>query len=647
MSWNDNLEGNAMQIAATDASKLRVPAGPGTGKSIALQRRVARLLQHGQDPARILVVTFTRNAASSLVEDLRSLEVDGCEHVNVGTLHSYCFSLLRTANVFNYLDRVARPLLTFPIKGSLQYEAKAMLDDPLYITGQRSKRELTKQILAFEAAWARRQEMHPGRPSTVDDKSLETHLVAWLRFHRSILIGELIPLTLRYLTDNPVDPEDSTFDHVIVDEYQDLNRAEQAIVDILATHGNTTIVGDADQSIYSFRFANPEGMDDFINRHPETFDVHLEDCRRCPTKVVAMANDLISHNHFPDLSPTIKPIPTNPLGEVHIVKWQSISEEIDGITRYVNYLVTEQQKEPTDILIISPRRELGYAIRDKLAEHSIAVDSHFSEQPIYANDAQRALAIFTLLCDNQDRVALRYWLGRNSSNSLRASYAKLRSWCEANNSSPWDALDAVQRGTVSIAGIQPLMTPYQELLNEIEWSQGRELSKLVDRHIPADNDELSLLRDIALAALNECTDTAEFLDYLRAHIAYPEKNEEGGVRIMSPQKAKGLTSKTVILTTCIDGILPYVDSAGTEAERHASLEEQRRLFYVAITRCTEALVISSIDAVDVGFAKQNRIDLPPGSGWVARVPASRFIGELGSNAPNTLRGRRWQQQGYL
>ena len=94
MAWDDGLVGTAREIAATDRTPLRVMAGPGTGKSFAMKRRVARLLEGGQDPRRILAVTFTRNAAASLVDDLHDLGVPGSENVRAGTLHAFCFVVL-------------------------------------------------------------------------------------------------------------------------------------------------------------------------------------------------------------------------------------------------------------------------------------------------------------------------------------------------------------------------------------------------------------------------------------------------------------------------------------------------------------------------------------------------------------------------
>jgi DNA helicase II / ATP-dependent DNA helicase PcrA len=170
LSWDDDLLGTARSIAATDHTLLRVMAGPGTGKSFALQRRVARLLEAGQEPRRILVVTFTRNAAASLVTDLHALGIPNCEQVRVGTLHAFCFLLLTRQDVFDYLGRVPRPLVTFLRSGVLQFEAGVMLDDLVSLGPFGPKRDCTRRIRAFEAAWARLQSEDPGWPQDPVDR---------------------------------------------------------------------------------------------------------------------------------------------------------------------------------------------------------------------------------------------------------------------------------------------------------------------------------------------------------------------------------------------------------------------------------------------------------------------------------------------
>src|SRR5436305_8589544 len=117
MAWDQALVGTARDIAATIQTPLRVMAGPGTGKSFAMNRRVARLLEGGQNARRILAATFTRNAAASLVNDLQALGVPNSENVRAGTLHGLCFALLSKQDVFDYLGRKPRPLITFQKSG--------------------------------------------------------------------------------------------------------------------------------------------------------------------------------------------------------------------------------------------------------------------------------------------------------------------------------------------------------------------------------------------------------------------------------------------------------------------------------------------------------------------------------------------------
>ena len=219
MAWDEGLTGTALQIAATPESPLRVMAGPGTGKSFAMKRRVARLLEEGVNPRRILAVTFTRNAAASIVEDLHNLDIAGCDKIRAGTLHSFCFSLLTKNEVLEFLGRVPRPVITFTDSGVLQFEGHTMLQD-LISQPFGGRRAYTKHIRAFEAAWARVQSEQPGWPQDPVDHQFHAALISWLQFHRAMLVGELVPEALRYLRNNPACQALTAYDHVLVDEYK-------------------------------------------------------------------------------------------------------------------------------------------------------------------------------------------------------------------------------------------------------------------------------------------------------------------------------------------------------------------------------------------------------------------------------------------
>lgn len=647
MSWDDGLTGTARNIAATDDSPLRVMAGPGTGKSFAMKRRVARLLEAGQNPRRILAVTFTRNAAASLVKDLHALGIENCEKARVGTLHAFCFWLLSRQEVFDYLGRIPRPVVTFAKSGVLQFEGGVMLDDLVSAGAFGPKRECTRRIRAFEAAWARLQSETPGWPQDPIDGQFQAALVNWLRFHRAILIGELVPEALRFLRNNPAADTRSAFDHVIVDEYQDLNKAEQDLIDLLAGHGTTAIVGDVDQSIYRFRHANPEGIETFQQQHPATHDETLDKCRRCPTRVVTIADHLIRHNHPQTTTSRLQPAPGNPDGEIHIVQWAGIDEEARGLAVFVNNLVNNGGYSPGDILILTPRRLLGYGIRDRIAESAIDVHSFYHEEALEGQAAQRAFALLSLLVDVEDRVALRWWLGYGSPSSRKNAYHRLRQYCEESGMSPRATLEALDQGSITLPRVKELVEKYRELREVLADLADRQLADIVVTLLSDGNEECSVLREVALLAIPQLENVGDLFDRIKTHITQPEMPEEGEfVRIMSLHKSKGLTSKIVIVAGCTQGLIPFQDLEQAPVEQYAILQEQRRLFYVAITRCTEVLVLSSAARMERQLAWKIGAQLQPGHSNMGKTIASQFFSELGPTAPAPRNGNEWANTGY-
>jgi DNA helicase II / ATP-dependent DNA helicase PcrA len=365
--WSDGLEGPALEIAATAASPLRVDAGPGTGKTFALMRRVSRLLEEGGDPERIFVGTFTRTSATDLKASLAALGVAGADTVRAGTLHSSCFGLLSKEVVLQQTGRTPRPLLEF--------EERFLLED-LHRDEFGGIRDRTRRLEDFNAAWARLHSDEPGWPPDAVDQLFHNDLMAWFRFHRSMHIGELVWLTLQYLRQNPASEFRRAHDHVLVDEYQDLNRAEQELLNVITGNGRFTVIGDEDQSIYSFRYAHPQGIRDFAGDHPGTHDIPLRECRRCPRNVISMANSLIGRNQF--RSPRVlAPLDDSPEGEVHIVQWNMLEQEARGLARFVRRRVADGQVEAGRVLILSPRRQFGYAVRDALIAQDIPAHSFF------------------------------------------------------------------------------------------------------------------------------------------------------------------------------------------------------------------------------------------------------------------------------
>ena len=647
MPWNTGLVGPALNIASCVANPLRVMAGPGTGKSFAMQRRVARLLEaDGVDPRRILAVTFTRNAAGNLVQDLNNLGVAGCQDIRSGTLHAFCFSLLSRQNVLDYLGRTARSLITFNKAGVAQFEYQPMLQDIGLLGAFGNKRDRTKRIRAFEAAWARLQHEEPGWALAAADGQFQQALLDWLRFHHAMLIGELVPESLRFLRNNPATPELHAFDHVVVDEYQDLNKAEQVLLDLLSHDAQLSIVGDIDQSIYSFRFANPQGIAAFSNRHPTTHDEPLQECRRCPRRVVELADYFIRHNHPSGAGIRLTPMPGNPDGEVHIVQWTTMELEAEGLARFVQHLINSRGYAPGEILILSSRRLLGYGIRDTLQVLGIPTHSFYHEEALETPEAREAFTLMTLLAQPDDRVALRFWLGLASPSWRAGAYSTLREHCEGSGQSAREALNDMMVGRLSLPRTAGLLSRYRDLTMRLAALAGLECTDITNSLFPDGVEWARVLRETALSVLDVVETPADLFEELRIQITQPEMPSEGDfVRVMSLHKSKGLTTRVAVVAGCIEGLIPTVDSADTAAEAQANLEEQRRLFYVAITRCREVLALSSVLRLPVQTAYRLGAEVR-GRRGVCRTIASRFLDELGPNSPAAVAGQDWAVGGY-
>lgn len=634
--WNQGLVGCARQIAETDDSPLRVLAGPGTGKTFALMRRVMRLLEDGCRPRGIFVCTFTRTAARDLETELSHLRARGVSRVKTGTIHAFCFSLLSQAAVLPITGRVPRPLLKF--------EERFLIEDLKGVNGERI-RDIRKRLIAFGAAWARLQSEAPGWPRDRRDRVFLAALNEWLRFHKSMLIGELVPETLHFLRNNPESTHRPHFEHVLVDEYQDLNRAEQVLLDELANEGSLTVIGDENQSIYSFKHAHPAGIAEFDQTHPNTHDENLNECRRCPQLVVSLANTLIRQNPSRVRRP-LRACPGNPDGEVFIVQWPSLQDEAEGLASFIKQRIEQGTVEPGRVLVLAPRRQVGYAIRDALIENNILSHSFFYEEALDGNpakqteyEAQEAFTLLTLLANPDDMVALRCWCGFGSSSLNSAAWARVRRLAEGTGDSPLTILERLASGSESLPHTATVISRFRLLQERLEELNGLNGAALIDALFPESADWAQPIRTVSAELEDEC-EPGELLEIIRTGITQPElPNDVDYVRVMSLHKSKGLTADLVVVASCIEGFIPFIEDGLTPDEEQRTLEEQRRLFYVAITRTTQTLVLSSMTQLQRAAAHKMGARVGNGNVTHAATIASRFFRDLGPDKPATVRGQ--------
>ena len=627
MPWDQGLDAQFRRIAAWPGSPLRVLAGPGTGKTFALMRRVARILEGRNNPAGVLMVTFTRTAAKDLKSQLRDLNIPGVDQVSAGTLHSFCFTVLNRAQVLRATGRTPRTLAEFE-----KYFLLVDIRDRVF-GGIRGK---SRRLRAFEAAWARLQSERPGWPNNARDRAFHQALISWLRFHEGMLVGELIPVALSYLRNNPTCQERHQFQFVVVDEYQDLNRAEQVILDVLGENSNLCVAGDDDQSVYGFKYAHPEGIILFSRTHPATREETLIVCRRCPRRVISMANKLIANNER--IQRQLQPVADAPEGDVWAVQWNSLAEEAEGLAEAIAHSVRVRRIPPQDIIVLTARRLIGYQIRDALRQRDIPALSFFTEQALENEISQERFALLNLLVNPEDRVALRCWLGFGS-NGLPGAYAAFRGYCEQNNQHPRQVLERLAAGGIRIPGTQRLVERFRLLGRELAALQGLDGAAFVGTWLPPDIEDLEELRTIAIRVVETTPDPRRMFGEMRYLITQPELPESpDSVRVMSLHKSKGLTARIAVIAGCIQGVLPHIDRELSLQEQERQLQEQRRLFYVAITRSSETLVVSSPLYLDIHIAYRiGAVARRRQAGQVETI-FTQFFDEFGDEAPEMHQG---------
>lgn len=615
-------------------------AGPGTGKSFAMKRRVARLLESGVDPSHILAVTFTRVAADDLHRELVQMGVPGCDQLKGQTLHSLGLKILSRQAVLAALGRHPRPLNRF--------EEQALICD---LAGQfGGKRAVGKLLQAYNAAWAQAQGVQPGYPLGSQEQLFSNAVLSWMHFHQSMLIGEIVPYLLVYLVNNPLAPELAEFSHILVDEFQDLNQAEQRIIALLSHANHACIVGDDDQSIYSFKFANPDGIRDWHITNAGTVDFQLSDCHRCPETVVDMANALIAHNQA-RTPRTLTKIPTKGPGLVSTRQFQTIEAEVAFITQEINNLIGQGIAQPGEIIVLVQRARIGKLIYDALRDALVPVKSYYEESELDTPAAQEQFALFKLLLDPHDRVALRYLLGLNHVDLRANPYRRLQSYCENNGIAPWDALVLLSSGQINLPHSNTLVQRFNAIQAQLQHLAAfvPNLPLLVDALFPAGNLALSELRFLALeilALLPAGSTAPDLLGEMMERITKPEVPATvHQVRLMSLHKSKGLSSPVVFIAGCVQGLLPKLAEPGTpHAQQVASMEEQRRLFYVGITRVKAdppnhvgRLYLSYCQTMGMALAMQSGIVGQTAYG-VTHVQPSQFIAQLGNAAPQPVAG---------
>ena len=345
--------------------------------------------------------------------------------------------------------------------------------------------------------------------------------------------------------------------------------------------------------------------------------------------------------------------PENGAGEVHIVQWQSMEQESQGLAEFIDRHVQSGQVEPGRVLVLAPRRQFGYGVRDALNARGVQAHSFFQEEALDGDPTnlnrcrtQQAFTLLTLAANPGDSVALRCWCGFGSASLRRGAWDRIRALCVANGISLATGLDGLEAGRLAIPHGANVVERLRELREHLLHLAPLRGDALLNALFPDNDPDFAQIR-IMVAGLEEDADIAQLLERLRTSITQPElPTDVDYVRVMSRHKSKGLTAHLVVVMGGIEGLIPTLPRDAEQAELDVALEEQRRLFYVSTTRPRETLVLSSVTDLPRNRAYRMGVQVR-GHGNTVRTITSRFIDELGPTRPAPVSGRQFLRQGVV
>ena len=650
LPWNQNVEGDApVLLINSNEPNLRVQAGPGTGKSYCVKKRVLRLLHPmgldlcGDD---VLIVAFNRVIARNLKEDiehyLEEADYEGKPPV-IRTVHALCLQAIGQ-----------------DIRLLLPHERNAMLYDVLeqYPGVKHRYPRINKAEQALSDHEAKHEE----------HTALWQAVKAWLDRHDARLISDLPALLLD--TIQLGDDVGNTYAHVIVDEFQDLTPGEQKLfTKIRAPGGSFLALGDSKQSIYRFRGNDLSGLANLeALLGGAVTNIPFAKCRRCPPDIVEAANRLMAL--FP---PPLLPGTTSS-ANIHVVQWETYQAEAAGMAKHI---VTNIKANPDDShLAMVTRRRFGYMLRDRIKEldPDLSVDLSFSESLLESWSVRESFLYFCVLAD-PDAVSWRAWFSYQNSPPKekeiapkRNAQAYLQFLSQCENKITDEAVRKIaeeprskargQGGSILWDRAKRYVDLKEQLPIPIDANDG--ICKLFNADIWLTCDDATAANDMELllnaaqemvAEILETTpdrppeeilaEVAKRLRYMIATREPFEPEEQRHLQITTPWGAKGVTANHVYIMGLSDAAIPgekRLDYPGSDEE---FLGEQRRLFYVSLTRSTNTLVLSRALWIGFGEAKQLNFAVQYSNNAAISLPATQFLRDIVGKLPPAQSGEKW------
>lgn len=601
-------------------------AGAGSGKTRIITHRIALLIENGIRPSQILAVTFTNKAAGEMRERVGKIAAAG-QFVHIGTFHSACARWLRefavhlgfTSDFVIYDEADSRQLIRAIIN-----ELNIKKDD---VSPNEYQSAINK---AKTLGWL---------PSDFDNKPNEAlrifpkaGLQIYKRYQQLLAkanamdFNDLLLNTMLLLRRNQ-DVRSiltSRYKHVLVDEYQDTNPTQFALISmLLSEEKNLFVVGDDDQSIYSWRGANPANILHFTTHYPGAKEIRLEQNYRCSENIVTAANAIIQNNQ---IRAKKRLYTDNPKGSSIFYQHEHDSET--EAWWIIDQIKQERAIYPLEEIAIFYRTNAQSRIfEDTLRRANIPYQIYGALRFYDRAEIKDILAYLRLIINKHDDVALKRVINLPTRGIGDKAIDVLVSRALADDSSMMSALQKITQDSSNklIGKLKLFFDLYQQLHQEISCCKLSEvINRLISRieystylkkkYPDEANDKLANIHELAaaLADYEDATENASLSSWLNdISLVGSEDESHAGVVLMTLHAAKGLEFKKVFIAGFEDGLIPHINSL----DDPDSIEEERRLVYVGITRAKESLTLVS--------AGKRRVF----NAWMANRP-SRFLKEI-------------------
>ena len=627
----EGLNEKQLEAVTTTEGPCLVIAGAGSGKTKVLTHKIAYLIQEKNvRPWSILAITFTNKAAREMKERIEKIVGDAINEMWVGTFHSICVRILRRCidkigydSSFVIFDTSDQKTL---IKQCIK---EINLDDKMF----------TDRNVLSEISNAKNEMLEPAEYALKANGDFRKEKIAEvyklyqsrLKANNAVDFDDIINLTIKVFMENPDTLEyySNKFQYVLVDEYQDTNKAQFTLVTMLASkYGNITVVGDNDQGIYSFRGADISNILNFERDFPGTKIVKLEQNYRCTGNILNAANAVIKNN---ETKYDKKLWTQNDVGALPTV-YMGKDEygEASYIVSKINSLRREEYYKYSDFTVLYRMNTQSRAIEDILRREDIPYKIVGGLKFYERKEIKDIIAYLRLVHNHTDNLSLNRIINEPKRGIGKTSLEAVEEIANKNNLSMFEVIkkaDEFELNRVFVNSrefvniIEEISSQKESLtiselvktiLNKTGYTKALEVENTVEAENRIENLEEFLTVTMEFEEEYADNSLAEFLESITLSSDIDGMEEaEDSVTLMTLHSAKGLEFPVVFLVGMEEGIFPGYRSIGEQKE----LEEERRLCYVGITRAKNYLHLTC--------AKQRTM-----FGSTSCNPISRFLKEI-------------------